>query len=134
MPYHGCDHVTAVAIGGRLLASEVPAHSGNGEIAGPDCSPSAWSVVAKAFRSTGGFLPKEFSDYTGEPALCTGIVGGTAILLGSQDDSHRDEDRRFTHLIASAKSDLHYMRSLAQRVRNPFPVDFEIARRQFGDQ
>ncbi|MFD5089605.1 hypothetical protein ACFWMR_03320 [Amycolatopsis thailandensis] len=95
---------------------------------------SAWSVVAKAFRSTGGFLPKEFSDYTGEAALCTGIVGGTAILLGSQDDSHRDEDRRFTHLIASAKSDLHYMRSLAQRVRNHFPANFEIARRQFRDQ
>ncbi|MFK0246165.1 DUF6734 family protein [Amycolatopsis azurea] len=147
------------------------------------------SAVAAAIRSTGGFLPKEFSEYTGETALCTGVVGGTAIPLlrryadlgirmvesaenqaawrrlapledynlvveqyllgalcwggaatdvqcvfGSQEDSYRDDDRRFTHLIASAKSDLHYMRLLERRVRNHFPADFEIARRRFGDQ
>ncbi|RSN17165.1 hypothetical protein DMC63_21125 [Streptomyces sp. WAC 05977] len=147
------------------------------------------AAATAAIRSTGGFLPKEFGDYTGEAALCTGIVGGTAIpflrryadlairmvesaenqtawrrlapledynlvveqyLLGalcwsggttdvqcvfaSQDDSYREDDRGFTHLIASAKSDLRYMRWLAKRTRNHFPADFEIVRREFGDQ
>ncbi|UMO99601.1 DUF6734 family protein [Amycolatopsis sp. EV170708-02-1] len=147
------------------------------------------SAVAAAIRSTGGFLPEEFRGYTGEAALCTGIVGGTAVPLlrryaelavrmvesaenrtawqrlapledynlvveqyllgalcwggdttdvqcvfGSQDDGYRQADRRFTHLIASAKSDLRYLRSLAERVKNHFPADFEIARRLYGDQ
>ncbi|QXV56064.1 DUF6734 family protein [Amycolatopsis sp. TNS106] len=147
------------------------------------------TAAAAAIRSTGGFLPKEFSDYTGEAALCTGIVGGTAVpflrryadlairmvesaenqaawrrlapledynlvveqyLLGalcwgndttdvhcvfaSQDDSYREADRRFTHLIASAKSDARYMDRLAKRVKNNFPADFEIVRHVFGDQ
>ncbi|WP_037313211.1 DUF6734 family protein [Amycolatopsis orientalis] len=149
-------------------------------------------AAATAIRATGGFLPKEFDDYTGEAALCTGIVGGTAVsllrryadlgirlvesaenqaawrrlapledfnlvveqyLLGalcwggtatdvqcvfaSQHDTF-DENvavaQRFTHLIASAKSDLRYMRWLTERVKNHFPADFEIARRVFGDQ
>ncbi|GAB3710759.1 hypothetical protein GCM10027598_16420 [Amycolatopsis oliviviridis] len=150
------------------------------------------SAVTAAIRSTGGFLPEEFSGYTGEAALCTGIVGGTAIPLlrryadlgirmvesagnqaawrrlapledynlvveqyllgalcwgsgvtdvqcvfGSQHDTFREDvaiAQRFTHLIASAKTDLHYMRLLAQRVKNHYPADFEIARRLSGDQ
>ncbi|WP_340688323.1 DUF6734 family protein [Amycolatopsis coloradensis] len=147
------------------------------------------SAVAAAIRSTGGFLPKEFSGYAGDAALCTGVVGGTAIpflrryadlairmvesaenqtawqrlapleeynlvveqyllgalcwgggttdvqcVFGSQHDSYRDDDRKFTHLIASAKSDLRYLAWLAERVRNHFPADFEIVRRVFGDQ
>ncbi|MFJ8911650.1 DUF6734 family protein [Amycolatopsis sp. NPDC102389] len=55
-------------------------------------------------------------------------------VFASQDDGYREDDRRFTHLIASAKSDLRYMHWLADRVRNHFPADFEIVRREFADQ
>ncbi|OXM47868.1 DUF6734 family protein [Amycolatopsis alba] len=150
------------------------------------------AAVATAIRHTGGFLPREFSGYTGDAALCTGIVGGTAVPLlrhyadlavrmvearenrvawqrlapledfnlvveqyllgalcwsggttdvqcvfGSQYDTFREDvavGQRFTHLIASAKSDLRYLRWLAERAKNHFPADFEIARRLFGDQ
>ncbi|EMD25782.1 hypothetical protein C791_4019 [Amycolatopsis azurea DSM 43854] len=147
------------------------------------------AAVATAIRNTGGFLPKEFSEYTGRQrcapessearrsrfsaatptwvsawwnrprikrpgdgsrrsrtttwssnSICSAHCAGVArrrtcsASSASQEDSHRDDDRRFTHLIASAKSDLHYTRLLARRVRNHFPADFEIARRRFDDQ
>jgi len=153
------------------------------------------TAVATAIRGTGGFLPPELGDYidnAGDVALCTGVIGGTAVQLlrhyadlgirlvesaenqaawqrlapledynlvveqyllgslclggsaidvqcvfGSQHDTFREEiavAQRFTHLIASAKTDLRYMRWLADRVRNHFPADFEIVRRAFGDQ
>ncbi|MFC3456192.1 DUF6734 family protein [Amycolatopsis speibonae] len=71
-------------------------------------------------------------------ALCWGDrATDVQCVFGSQHDTFKEDvavAQRFTHLIASAKSDLHYMRLLAQRVRNHFPADFEIARRLFGDQ
>ncbi len=148
------------------------------------------ATMAAALRNTGGFIPRELSDYlsrSGDAALCTGIVGGLAVpllrhyadlairlvesaenqagwqrlapleeynlvveqyLLGalcwsgakvdvqcvfrSQQDTFSDEiahGQRYTHLIASAKSDLRYMRWLEERVRRDFPDDFERAAR-----
>lgn len=146
------------------------------------------TAVATAIRSTGGFLPPELGRYIdngGDAALCTGIVGGTAVPLlrhyadlsirlvesaenqeawrrlapledfnlvveqyllgalcwggdqvdvhcvfGSQQDTFSEEwahERRFTHLIASAKSDSRYMRWLAARVHRDFPADYANA-------
>ncbi len=46
---------------------------------GSDAGSYRPSAVAATIRGIGGFLPREFGDYTGEAALCTGVVGGTAI-------------------------------------------------------
>ncbi len=66
-------------------------------------------------------------------ALCWGGAKvDVQCVFGSQHDTFSEEfprKQRYTHLIASAKSDPRYMQWLAERVRRDFPDDFETVRR-----
>jgi len=105
MPYYGYDPGTAVAIGGHLLAPGSPRHTGY----------------------AGRFLWPGFHHADGETAWQR---------LAPLEDYNLVVEQHLlcAHLIASAKSDLRYLNLLASRVKNHFPADFEIVRREFGDQ